>query len=599
MSTPEDTQKIRSAPAEGSGGVSENVGQRVPSAHRARPDETVFLENSNLETAKNIFNPENCAPRNYFKNDDSKRIIGYQTYRPKPPLGKEIEILPDGMFLPSDLEMSRIAHARGEPWLSLAEFTSWGWNIIEPSTPLVWNWHLDFLCAHIEAVLRGPGHGKPWVQNLLINIPPGTMKSLILSVFAPAWVWLWRPSWRSVFSSANERVALRDSLKCRQLVESKEYQETFKPDWKLASDQNAKSEFATTKGGRRLAITTGQKVTGDRADALFIDDPHDAAEVLSKASRDTVRIWWTQAFRNRVAQPETSTRICIMQRLHEDDLSTTLLEEGWSHICLPQEYERDGAGVGETFLGVKDPRTEEGELLFPGRFTPGVLAEEKKALGSSGYAGQHQQRPSAATGNKFQRSWWRFYSRDGQRHPRPRGCDESPPRVLPINVVFEEVIGSWDCTFKGGDENDFVVGITVGRIGADKFVLARHRERMGLTQTQRAILRQKADWPTCYEIVVEDKANGSAVVETLGQAISGIVPVEPKGGKEARAAAIEPQVEAGNIYLPEGAEWLEEWIDEFAAFPKGKHDDQVDALSQALIKLSDEEVMTARLLLGL
>jgi predicted phage terminase large subunit-like protein len=165
---------------------------------------------------------------------------------------------------------------------------------------------------------------------------------------------------------------------------------------------------------------------------------------------------------------------------------------------------------------------------------------------------------------------------------------------------MEEIVSSWDCTFKGTDGTDFVCGLAIGRIGANKYVLARTHDRMNLPDTIRALRRMKADFPEMYEHLIEDKANGPAVCQLLGGEISGLIAVNPEGGKEVRAAAIEPQIEAGNVYLPEGAEWLGEFIDEFASFPKGKHDDQVDALSQALVRWHDgSEIHAARLLLGL
>lgn len=545
--------------------------------------------------------------------------------RPRPPISTKRYRLPTGQILPSELEMARALHAKGVPALSLAEFTSAAWDTVEPATPLVWNWHLSLLCFHIEAVLRGPHDpkrhgvivplcpytGKPWVwvQNLLINIPPGTAKSLVLSVFAWAWLWLWKPSAKGIYASANDTVSNRDSMRCRNLIESDWYQKTFAPKWKLAEDQNAKTLYATTAGGYRRATTTERKVVGERADHLFIDDPHDAND-LGKAAMAAVSGWYNDAFGNRVAQPETSTRICIMQRLHEMDLSAILLEQGWHHVCLPMEYELEGPGAKETFLGCRDPRTKEGELLMPLRFSlnvlygegggPGnIVGGEAKRLGSAGYAGQMQQRPVSAAGNRFKREWWRFYSRDGKQFQRPKGCTQAPPVLLPINVIFDDVLGSWDCAFKDTDGSDWVVGIVVGRMGADKYVLAVRREHLSFSATVKAVVQMRDDWPDCYEIVIEDKANGTAVVESLQSVLTGIVAVEPKGGKEARAAAVEPQVEAGNVYLPEGAEWLDGWVDEFASFPKGKHDDQVDALSQALIKFGDEEMANARALLGM
>jgi predicted phage terminase large subunit-like protein len=540
--------------------------------------------------------------------------------RPRPPLDPRKRRLPDGRIVPSELEVVRMLHEKGVPALTLSEFVAAAWEHVDPK-PLVWNWHLDFICFHLEAVLRGPTGvipglcpytGKPWkwVQNLLMNVPPGTSKSLVVSVFAPAWMWLWKPAWRAIFSSANDTVSNRDSVKCRMLIESDWYQKTFAPKWKLSDDQNAKTLFANTSRGYRRATTTERKVTGERADALFIDDPHDAND-LTKTSITNVRNWYTDAYANRVSQPETSVRVCIMQRLHEEDLSELLLSLGFAHVCLPMEYEPEGPGAVETFLGCRDPRTQEAEILFPWLYPPVVLygeggtkdaptgGEVKRLRGS--YAGQMQQRPVAAAGNKFQREWWRFWCRDGKQHERPKGSTMAPPKVLLLTADFDEVIVSVDCAFKDNPENDYVVILVLGRIGADKFVLDVRREHLSFTATKKALLKTRSDWPNAYKIIVEDKANGTAVIDDLKSLISGIVGFTPGPGdsKEARAVVAEAQCESGNIYLPEGAPWLQAWVDEFASFPKGRNDDQVDALSQALIDMADEELHTTRLLLGM
>ena len=510
------------------------------------------------------------------------------------------------MLPPSPNALARAQLARDLPDLakietermrrSLYRFLVGAWPTLEHATPLAPGWHLEYVAAHLQAVvMREPGSPVPC--NLVVNIPPGTMKSLLTSVVLPAWVWLRNPSWRSIYASANPRVSLRDSMRCRDLVESEWYRDTFDVKWTLADDQNAKSQFKTSAGGSRLAIGVGAKITGDRADALFIDDPHDAAEVYSKVQREGVLYWYDNAFANRVNSPSDSTRVLIMQRLNSADLTGHVLEQGWSHICLPMEYEGDKR---ETFLGRVDPRTVEGELLMPTRFPREVVEAEKKRLGTAGSAGQLQQRPVPASGNRFKREWWRFYSPSpvGAVPMRPMGCSEVPARLRP--QVFDRYIGSWDMAFKDTDGSDYVVGLTVGCVGAERYVLAMNRARMGFGASQAAVIQQRRDWPLCYEVLIEDKANGSAVIETLSRDITGIVAVNPEGGKESRAAILEPQVEAGNWFLPEGAEWLGDWLEEFASFPLGRNDDIVDSASQIAVRLNqNSDAAYAAMLLGI
>jgi predicted phage terminase large subunit-like protein len=488
----------------------------------------------------------------------------------------------------SELSARAIARIRVQ-CESLSGFVRAAWHVLEPGTPLVWGPHLDAVCDHVQAVITGDPESPGWVQNLMINVPPGTMKSLILAVFAPAWMWIDRPQWRVICASGNPRVVERDASKCRDLLKSEWYQRVFTPPWRFADDSDAKLLFRNTAKGFRQGVTVAAPITGDRADCLIIDDPNDAADVVSKAERDRVNYWYTYAFANRVNNLDRSTRLLIMQRLHEEDLTGYLRAQepdNWASLIIPMEFEADGPSTKPTALGWVDWRYTEGESLCPIRFTEKALSGEKRRMGAAGYAGQYQQRPSPAEGNKFLRTWWRFYREDGQpvKQTRPKGCNEYDARVLP--KVFDQVVESWDLTFKGALENDWVVGIKVGRVGADKYVLGRIRRKMGFGKSKEAVKEMHARPPLAWEVCVEEKANGAGVIEELKAEIPGLIGFNPKTSKEERAAIMEPQVEAGNWFLPDGATWVDEWIDEFALFPNGKFDDQVDAASQATARLS-------------
>jgi predicted phage terminase large subunit-like protein len=451
--------------------------------------------------------------------------------------------------------------------ISLSEFVRESWQVIEPSTDLIWNWHIDAMCLHIQETLldwlrhkQDPAYQQR-IQNLLINVPPGSLKSRVVSVCSPAWMWLLDPSWRAIFLSANPRVALRDSVYCRDLVESEWYQDRFKPDWLLRSDNNSKSSFWNTRGGIRSAFGFNSKITGDRGDALFWDDPHDAEEVNSDAIRQGVLDRWDSAIRNRVNDLKASVRIGIMQRLHTSDLSGHVLKKGgWTHLCIPQEFESKQAASP---LGWIDPRTEPGELMFFERFPPSVLQEEKTTLGSYGYAGQHQQRPSPADGGLFKRNWWKHY------------------QVAPAQ--FDLIIQSWDCSFKDLKDSDYVVGQVWGMIGSQFYLLKQVRDRMDIIATISAIQAMSAAFPKSSAKLIEDKANGPAVIQLLERKIPGLIAIEPEGGKKVRASAIAPYVEAGNVFIPDPSTyWIGDYLEEFSAFPKGGNDDQVDATSQAI-----------------
>lgn len=292
---------------------------------------------------------------------------------------------------------------------SLALFIVHAWHVLEPAMPLDHNWHIDVIADHVQAVLedwiRTQLAGREQIaeedfqarqevnrlgmqvvngrvmeavhqriRNLLINVPPGTAKSRIISVMMPAWMWTRWPSWKAIFLSVNPRVALRDSVFCRELIRSRWYQETFNPWWDFSEDQDAKGLFRNTAGGWRMALGYRAQIVGDRGDALIPDDPNDPEEVHSEVSRDAVNLRWDDVLKNRVNDLRFSPRIVIQQRVHVDDLSGHILAEEpelWDHLRIAMEREADAKGCecpsclrGSTALGWMDPRAP-GELLFP------------------------------------------------------------------------------------------------------------------------------------------------------------------------------------------------------------------------------------------
>lgn len=252
----------------------------------------------------------------------------------------------------------------------------------------------------------------------------------------------------------------------------------------------------------------------------------------------------------------------IMTRWAEDDLAGRLISEAdaggeqWVILSLPaiaEENDMLGRSIGEP--------------LWPERFGLDELLMIKAAVGSYVWNALYQQRPSPVEGGMLKRGWWQFYK-------------ESPSK-------FDEIIQSWDMTFKDSAGTDFVVGQVWGRKGADKYLLDQVRDRMDFPATLTAVKSLTAKWPQASAKLVEDKANGPAVIAMLKQKIEGLIPVEPQGSKVARVSAVSPQIEAGNVYLPDPsiAPWVHDFIEECAAFPTGAHDDQVDAMSQALMRL--------------
>jgi predicted phage terminase large subunit-like protein len=465
---------------------------------------------------------------------------------------------------------------------SFRDFIRLAWPVVEPARRLIPAWHMDAIADHLQAVSEGQ------IRKLLINIPPGHGKSLIVGVLWPAWQWIRTPQgagWRGLFGSYDFGLATRDSLRCRALIESRLYRDTFRPAWNLSDDQNEKSYFANTESGFRISLSVGGRGTGFRGDAIIVDDPLNASDQHSESARNDVVFWWGQSMSSRLNDPETGSMIVIMQRLHELDLSGHILEQGnYEHLCLPSEFEPGRRSV--TSIGWQDPRTEEGALLFPELYPPSVLEQAKKDLGAAGYAGQHQQRPSPPEGGMLQRQWWRFWKPAGLVLPpiRVRFPDGSVHEIHAIDLpeTFDRTIQSWDCAFKDHGNSDYVAGLVISAKGSGRYVRDLVRRRMDMPATVHALRALTAKYPNCGAKLVEDKANGPAVIQSLKNEISGLIEVNPEGGKMSRAAAVSPEVEAGNWHLPHPgiAPWVWDFIEECASFPNGAHDDQVDAFSQ-------------------
>jgi predicted phage terminase large subunit-like protein len=464
---------------------------------------------------------------------------------------------------------------------SLREFVIQAWPIVEPSTPFVPGWHIDAIIEHLEAVTAGK------TRLLLINVPPRHMKSLLVSVFWPSWEWIRFPERRWLYSSYGAQLSIRDSVKCRRLIESTWYQQRWGDRFALTSDQNTKGRFDNIRSGYRLSTSVGGAATGEGGDRIVCDDPHNVQEAESDAVRKGTLEWFDVVMSTRTNDPKTAAKVVVMQRCHQQDLSGHLLEQGgWEHLCLPAEYE--GARCA-TSIGWSDPRNEHGELLWPDRFGAAELAVLKRSLGSYGAAGQLQQRPSPAEGGMLKRHWFRFWQPPGANLPpvivrMPDGAYQS---VVAEEIgTVEEQVQSWDCTFKNLETSDYVVGQVWGRRGSAFVLLDQLRGRMDFPETVSAVRRLSNKWPHTIAKLIEDKANGSAVIQMLAHEIPGILPVNPEGGKVARAAAVSPLIEAGNIFLPhpQRAPWVNDFIEECAAFPNGAHDDQVDAMTQALLR---------------
>ena len=205
---------------------------------------------------------------------------------------------------------------------SLDDFTKAAWHVIEPGTPYVDGWHLTAISEHLEAINKGH------IRNLLINIPPRHMKSIQVAVMWPVFTWINRPDFRWLFASYAGSLSVRDSLKCRRLIESPWFQDLWGDRFQLTGDQNAKTFFENDHSGYRFATSVGASTTGHGGDCIVVDDPHNALEANSDAMRESTLEWWDQAMSTRLNNPKTGAKVVVMQRLHEKDLSGHILSQG-------------------------------------------------------------------------------------------------------------------------------------------------------------------------------------------------------------------------------------------------------------------------------
>jgi len=459
---------------------------------------------------------------------------------------------------------------------SLIAFIRQAWHIVEPGQHYIHGWHIDCLAEHLEAVTNGE------INRFLANVPPGAMKSLLVSVFWPAWEWGPRnlAHYRYIGASHAQSLAIRDATKMRRLVSSDWYQSRWGDRVKLTRDVNAKTKFENEATGFREA-TAADTITGSRGDRVIIDDPHSVSSAASDAERASTIEWFLEAVPTRLNNPVSSAIVVIMQRLHEEDVSGVIIDKelGYTHLLLPMEY--DPALSFYSGISFEDPRTEEGELLFPERFPREVVERDKRVMGSYAVSGQFQQSPAPRGGGIIKREHWQLWDdAEAQLH----GCKAGtyPP--------FEYVVASLDTAYTEKEEND-PSALTVWGVWIDRH---EHRRLMLVSAwTERLELNALVDRAAatctkfkCDRLLIEAKASGLSVAQEIrrlyGRENWSVQTFNPgNADKVARAYAVQGLFESGLIYAPNRL-WAETVINQCSIFPKGKHDDLVDTVTMAL-----------------
>jgi predicted phage terminase large subunit-like protein len=453
---------------------------------------------------------------------------------------------------------------------SLRSYVEGVWHVVEPSNKFLPNFHIDAICDHLEATVRGD------IDNLLINIPPRFLKSNLVSVFFPTWCWCTWPNFRFVYASYSKELSQRDSMKCASIWSSKWYKDRWGHMFNL--ERTTLDYINNDKGGHRhLTAVTAHKGTGYGGDFVIADDPNNMKEIFSEAIRNDTIMWWDYVMPSRLDNPRIGHNIVIQQRGHMEDLTGHILETdlgSWEHLVIPLEFDPKKRSFTKIW---KDPRTKEGELLHEARLNRKVAERLQKKPFM--YAGQYQQTPVPEGGAIIKKDHVRHY----------RYTDETIKEYL---TKASRVIQSWDTKLKsGGLSGSFVVGQVWCKVGNAQYILLdQKRGRYDFVRTLQAIKEVSEKWPKSNQKYVEAKASGPAIINALKDHVDGLIECEPgSDSKEGRVASISYLFEAGNVLIPhpDDCPWVKPLVDEWTTFPAAKYDDQTDAMAQALLKLKE------------
>lgn len=396
------------------------------------------------------------------------------------------------------------------------------------------------IIAHLEAIERGE------IKRLIICMPPRHGKSITLSELFPAWYLGRNPTKDIIFSTYNQELADTFGHKVKNHILDETFGNIF-PRCRMTKDSKSSRKFSLTAGGIYRAAGRGAGLTGRGANILILDDLlKDEKEASSANIRQGLKDWYRATASTRLS-PDGAV-VLNGTRWHEDDAIGFALKE------LPEE----------NWTVLKYKAETDGKALWPERFSIERLMKIKSTLGPYFWNALFQQEPAPPEGNIIKRNWWRYY--------------EELPKIMDMYIQ------SWDLAFADGQDSSFVVGQIWGKKGPNGYLIHQFRKQMAFNDTLKQFAIMSDSFPRAIKKLVENKANGPALISLMENKIPGITKIEPNGSKEARAMSASTLIESGNIYIPDPKQnpWVLDYIEEHATFPKGSHDDQVDATSQAI-----------------
>ncbi len=428
---------------------------------------------------------------------------------------------------------------------------------LNPDSCFYSNWHIELIASKLQSCLEGK------IRRLIINLPPRSLKSHLVSISFPAFLLGLKPSSQIICVSYGQQLANKLSLDCLKLMGSECYRGLFPVQ--LSPRKQSAQEFQTLANGSRLATSVGGVLTGRGADYIVIDDPLKPDEAVSQTSRQSVNSWYDHTLCSRLNNKTTGCIVIVMQRLHEDDLVGHVLEqEDWELLRLPAIAEEDETHQIESIISTRTVRRRAGEALHPERESLEVLGNLRRTMGEYNFAAQYQQAPAPLGGGMIKAEWFRSHK----------------PGEQP--ACFDCIVQSWDTANKSTELTDYSVCTTWAQKDKRIYLLDVLRKRMDYPDLKRAV-RQHAELFHPTNILIEDKASGTQLIqELLRDGVYGVTPYEPTMDKIMRMHTVSNTIENGFVYLPTESDWRAAYMHELTTFPNGKYDDQVDSTSQAL-----------------